>query len=441
MKDTQTELLFDSVDGKKVIGDFTGGNVTSDAGLLLLRAHARQMRLFESAASAIRDGRRQGSVEHRVIDQLRQRVYQIAGGYFHGLDCNRLRDDPMFKVLCERSALEGKQLPGQSTQSRLENAVSRTDLYRLAEQLVELFVNSYPKAPRRITLDIDDTCDPTHGSQQLTLFNSHDDTYCYRPLHVYEGSSGKLVTVVLRPGKRASGIEALAVMRRVIERLRKHWPATRIHLRGDSHFCTEELMSFCESLPGVTYTFAMGKNAALARLCEECFALNRRVGKRTYRRYEEFFYGARSWSRKRRTIARVEVKKGEEDVRYVITNIQGRRASHIYSKVYCKRGQAENWIKDHKNALRSDLTSCHRFVANQFRVLLHSLAYVLLHHFRERSLRNTDLHRSQMDTIRYRLLKIGAQVTESARRIRFHLPSGLKEWSVLHSACAALDTG
>ena len=216
MKDTQTELLFDSVDGKKVIADFTGGDVTSDAGLLLLRAHARQMRLFELAASAVRDGRRQASVDHFVIDQLRQRVYQIAAGYFHGLDCNRLRDDPMFKVLCERSALSGRQLPGQSTQSRLENGVSRTDLYRLAEQLVELFINSYSKPPRRIVLDIDDTCDPTHGSQQLSLFNRHDDTHCYRPLHVYEGKSGKLLTVVLRPGKRASGIEALAVIRRVI---------------------------------------------------------------------------------------------------------------------------------------------------------------------------------------------------------------------------------
>jgi hypothetical protein len=438
---TQTELLFDSTDGKKVVADFTGGRVTSDAGLLLVRAVGRGMRLFERAASALNDRRRAGSVEHSIEAQLRQRVYQICAGYFHAVDCNRLRDDPMFKVVCERSALDSTALAGQSTQSRLENSVSRTDQYRLAGEMLNIFMDSYRKVPKRIVLDIDDTCDPTHGAQQLTLFNAHDDTYCYRPLHIYEGDSGKLVTAVLRPGKRPSGQEAAAILRRVLVAIRSRWPRTRIHVRGDSHFGCEQIMALCESMPRVTYTLAMAKNAALERLLEQSYRYER--GHRpecSFRHYEAFDYAAGSWSRSRRTIARLEVKNGVEDVRYILTNIVGGYAAALYEKVYCKRGQAENWIKDHKNALRSDLTSCHRFEANQFRVLLHSLAYMVLHEFRARVLRRTELARAQMDTIRWRLLKIGAQVTQSARRIRFHLAAALQSSPLLQAAYANLDT-
>jgi hypothetical protein len=212
-------------------------------------------------------------------------------------------------------------------------------------------------------------------------------------------------------------------------------------VRGDSHFCGEPVMALCEAMPRVTYTLAMGKNSVLARLCEDGFRYKRGYcSEPSFRHYEAFDYAAGSWSRKRRTIARLEVKDGIEDVRYIITNITGGYAAHIYEKVYCKRGQAENWIKDHKNALRSDLTSCHRFAANQFRVLLHSLAYMLLHEFRARVLRRTELARAQMDTIRWRLLKIGVQVTQSARRIRFHLPAALASSPLLRAAYANLDT-
>lgn len=439
---TQTELLFDSIDGKKVIADFTGGNVSSDAGLLLVGAVGRGMRLFERIASVLPDNRRAGSVEHSVVNQLRQRVYQICAGYFHAADCNRLRDDPVFKVMCERPAVESKPLAGQSTLSRFENSVSRSAQYRIALEMLDIFMGSYRKPPKRIVLDIDDTCDPTHGAQQLSLFNAKDNTYCYRPIHIYEGKSGKLVTAILRPGARPSVAEAAAILKRVLKILRHRWRRTRIHLRGDSHFCGEPLMGLCESLPKVTYTFAMGKNAVLSQLCEDGFKYKRGYfGEPNFRHYEAFDYAARSWSRKRRTIARVEVKQGTEDVRFVITNIIGGTAANIYERVYCKRGQAENWIKDHKNALRSDLTSCHSFVANQFRVLLHSMAYILLHEFRTRALRRTELASSQMDTIRYRLLKIGAKVTQTARRIRFHLPAALAHSPLLHVAYGNLDTG
>jgi hypothetical protein len=442
MEDTQTELLFDSIDGKKVVADFTGGDVSSDAGLLLVRAVGRGMRLFERVAAAIPDARREGSVEHDVVELLRQRSYQICAGYFHGIDCNRLRNDPVFKVVCERTAIDSDPLAGQSTHSRFENAVSLSTQYRIARAILDIFLDSYRKPPTDIVLDIDDTCDPTHGAQQLTLFNAHDDTYCYRPIHIYEGQSGKLVAAILRPGKRASADEAAAILVRVLRAIRQRWPRTRIHVRGDSHYCGEPVMALCESMSRVTYTLAMGKNAVLQRLCEEGFRFERGYhSEPNFRHYEAFDYAAGTWSRRRRTLARVEVKGADEDVRYVMTNIVGGTAAHIYEDIYCQRGQAENWIKDHKNALRSDLTSCHRFAANQFRVLLHSLAYILMREFQARALRRTELACSQMDTIRYRLLKIGAQITQSARRIRFHLPSALATSPLLHAAYANINTG
>jgi len=408
----------------------------------VVRSVGRGMRLFERIAAVIPDARRAGSVDHQVVELLRQRSYQICAGYFHAIDCNRLRDDPVMKVVCERAALESASLAGQSTHSRFENAVSLSTQYRIAGEMLSIFLDSYRKAPTRIVLDIDDTCDPTHGAQQLTLFNAHDDTYCYRPIHIYEGKSGKLVAAILRPGRRASVDEAAAILVRILKTIRHRWPRTHIHLRGDSHFCGEPVMALCESMSRVTYTLAMGKNAVLERLCEEGFRYQRGYrSEPNYRHYEAFDYAAHSWSRRRRTLARVEVKGASEDVRYVITNIVGDSAAHIYENIYCQRGQAENWIKDHKNALRSDLTSCHRFAANHFRVLLHSLAYILMHEFRARALRRTELARSQMDTIRCRLLKIGAQVTQSARRIRFHLPSAMATSPLLHAAYNSINTG
>lgn len=434
---TQTELFFDNIGAKKVSADFNGGTVTSDAGLLLVRQLARGMGLFERCRGAIRERRRRGSIKQDMITELRQRVYQIIAGYFHAIDCDRLRDDPALKLACERLPIAGEALGSQSTMTRLENVVSRTDLYRLAIALGEVFINSYDRTPRSIVIDIDDTCDPTHGAQQLTLFNAHDNTYCYRPVHIYEGDSGRLITAILRPGKRASGQEAHAILKRVISHIRKAWPHVKILVRGDSHFCGEPVMQLCESLRGVEYAFAVGKNAVLQRLCEEGFVSVRGYNKApNYRHYEAFDYAARSWSKKRRVIARVEVKGAAEDVRYIVTNHVGNTAAHLYEKVYCKRGQAENWIKDHKNALRSDLTSCHRFGANQFRLLLHSMAYALLHEFRLRALKRTELAHAQMDRIRCALIKMGARVVEKSKRIRLHLPQAMAHSPLLHGAYA-----
>ena len=436
---TQTELFFDNIGVKKVSADFAGGTVTSDAGLLFVRQLAHGMRIFERCASAIRERRRVASVDHDVITELRQRVYQIISGYYHALDCNRFRDDPALKAACECLPIEGESLGSQSTMTRLENAVSRTDLYRFAVALGEVFIHSYDRPPPSIVVDIDDTCDPTHGAQQMTLFNAHDNTYCYRPVLVYEGTSGKLISAILRPGKRPSGVEVRAILKRVLAHIRRAWPRVTILVRGDSHFCGEPVMELCESFRDVEYTFAVAKNSVLARLCEEGFRFERgHRAEANYRHYEAFDYAAGSWSRKRRVIARIEVKGASEDVRYIVTNHVGDTAWNLYEGVYCKRGQAENWIKDHKNALRSDLTSCHRFEANHFRLLVHSVAYALLHEFRLRALKRTELAHAQMDTIRSALLKIGARVVEKSKRIRFHLPEALAQSPLVRIAYANL---
>ena len=433
-KYTQTALLFDNIGGKKIIADFNGGEVTSDAGLLLLRQLGTGMGLFERAEAGLRDRRHPSYVDHDLRELLTQRVMQIAIGYPFASACDRMRHDPAVKAACGRLPIDGEALGSQPTMSRLENSMSRTDLYRLSLSLGQQFIASYKRAPGSIILDIDDTCDPTHGAQQLSIFNAHDDTYCYRPLHIYEGNSGKLITAILRPGKRPSGAEARSILKRVIGEIRRAWPRVEILVRGDSHFGNDPVMQLCESLKGVDYILGVSQNRVLTRLCEEGFRLQRGYKPQpNYRHYEAFDYAAGSWSRKRRIIARVEVKGESEDVRYIATNRVSCSCAWLYEKVFSRRGRAENWIKDHKNALRSDLTSCHRFVANYLRLLMHSMAYMLMHEFRSRVLRKTELAAAQMDTIRLRVLKIGARVVEKSKVIRFHLP---RAWANSPLLCA-----
>lgn len=436
---TQTELLFESVKGKKIVADFKGGSITSDAGLLLFRQLADDMSLFNKCSEAIRERRHVSYISHDINELLTQRVMQIAAGYFHAVDCNRLREDPTFKTICNIKPASDTTLGGQSTMTRLENSISRTDLYRLALAIGDQFMSSYSRPPKSIILDIDDTCDPTHGAQQLTLFNAYDDTYCYHPVHIYEGNSGKLVTAVLRPGKRPTCSEARSILKRVIASIRHKWPTVKILVRGDSHFCGEPVMELCEST-NVEYILAVAKNQKLARLCEEGFALKRGYEPEAdYRHYEAFDYAAGSWTKQRRVVARIEVKGACEDIRYIATNIIGGQAQDLYEQVYCQRGQAENWIKDHKNALRSDLTSCHRFAANQFRLHLHSMAYILLNEFRRKVLRKTKLARAQMDTIRLNIIKIGARIVEKSKVIRFHLSDALEQSSTFRMAYINLN--
>lgn len=436
----QITLTFAPVSGKKVEAEFDGGNVTSDAGVLFLRAVEKGSGVIRRLVHAIHERRDPRYVDHPLEDLLRQRVFQIAQGYEDANDCDALRGDPAFKVACERSPLSGDDLASQPTMTRLENGVSRSDLYRMAQALADVFLSSYETPPQAIILDLDDTDDPTHGAQQQSLFNGHYGEYCFLPLHIYEGQSGKLITTILRPGRRPSGAEIVMIVKRVVSYLRKAWPEVAIFLRGDSHFSAPEVHEFCEA-EGVEYVLGQAGNAVLkqhaAALLGQAQALHRAAKEEppasaadeTIRLFSSFSYQADTWEAPRRIVCKVEVSDKGDNLRFVVTSLQSSQPSFIYHTIYCARGRMENYIKDHKTFLHSDRTSCHTFEANQFRLFLHSAAYVLLQTLEEKGLAQTQWVQVQFNTLQNRLLKVGARVCELKTKILFHLPTSfpLKE--------------
>jgi len=420
----QLSLQFASISGKKVTADFTGGDFTSDVGVMAMREIAQKIGIIEQLASAIHDERHQSYVKHEIIELLTQRIFQIICGYEDANDANDLRIDPGFKASCGKLSSDD-DLASQPTITRFENSISTKDLYRIAEVFVDQFIASYASPPEAIILDIDDTDDETHGAQQMSLFNGYHDEYCYMPLYIFEGQTGNLVTSILRPGKRPSGKETRSVLKRVIKRIRAAWPNVGILIRGDSHFATPELYSWCDT-HNVQYILGLSKNSILQELAHgtlsvahyryETFGEKARV-------FKEIRYQASSWHRNLRVIIMAEVSTMGENLRFAVTSLESSLPSFLYETVYCGRGQMENFIKEHKIALKSGRTSCHSFIANCFRVMLHSAAYVIMHAFREKALAGTSLARAQFDTIRLKLLKIGAEVRELKTKLHFILPA------------------
>jgi hypothetical protein len=340
----------------------------------------------------------------------------------------------------------------------------------MAVALFDTFAASYDQAPKCLLLDIDDTADEIHGAQQQSLFNRYYDSYCYLPLHIYEGQSGKLITTILRPGRRPSGQEIVSILKRVVGAIRREWPDVLILLRGDGHFSAPEVHEWCESQePAIFYILGQSGNKVLKekangllqqaqllyRLRQERYLRKKRQEECQQQRsklkgrsnltgnsgnefiieqlkvklYTEFLYQAETWSKPRRIICKVEVSEKGENIRFVVTNLDHSRKTYIYETIYCGRGQMENYIKDHKRFLHSDRLSCHKFEANQFRLFLHSAAYVLMHTLRTKGLQGTDWSRAQFDQIQLRVLKVGARIEELKTKIRFHFPSSfpLKE--------------
>ena len=246
VQDTHHRLSFASLSGKPVEVTFDGGILTSDSGVMLLREVEARTGILHRMVAALTDHRHQSYVHHSMTDLVKQRVFQMACGYEDANDCNTLREDPGFKAACDRLPLSGADLASQPTMSRFENRISRTDLYRIAKAFAEVFVASYEEPPEAILLDIDDTEDKVYGSQQLSLFNAYFNGYCYQPLHIYEGQTGKLITTVLRPGRRPTGKEIVTILKRVIAYLHRAWPDVAILLRGDAHFSCPEVHTLCE---------------------------------------------------------------------------------------------------------------------------------------------------------------------------------------------------
>jgi hypothetical protein len=431
------------VAGKPVQVTFDAGRLTSDGGVLLLAEIERRLGIAERLAGCIEDPRVPERVEHGLAEMIRYRALLIAAGYEDANDCDALRADPAFKLAVGRLPESGAELCSQPTMCRLENLPGATALKRMMAAMVELFCDSFDDVPRRIVLDIDDTEDRVHGGQQLALFHAHYDSRCFLPIHIYEATTGKPVAMILRPGKTPDGAEVTLVLRHVIKAIRARWPRVDILVRGDSHYARHEAMTWCERNQ-VGYLFGLAGNKVLltrvADLAEDA-AVSRVQGEADkVRRLAAFRYGARTWKVERRVIARIEASSQGSDTRFVVTNLRG-APRWLYESVYCQRGQAENLIKAHKLHLASDRTSCTSATANQFRLLIHTAAYWLLHTLRGLAPRTSFWRDAQFDTIRLALIKVAARVTEMKTRIKVALPTNYphqSSWALLAGRAAKL---
>ena len=438
-----TLLPFDlpSVMRKKVSVAFDGGLLSSDAGVLLLREVEKKLGLAVRLALCIREWRKPEAIVHPLEEMLRLRMFAIAAGYEDGDDCDSLRHDPIFKMAVGHAPESGDPLCSQPTMSRLENAPSKIEIARLMAAMVDQFCDSYRRAPSSITLDIDDTFDAVHGHQQLSLFNAHYDERCFLPIHIYEAASGKPVAMILREGKTPSGKEARTVLKHVIRRIRRHWPRVHILVRGDSHYGRDEVMEWCEENQGIDYVFGFAGNEVLhtlTRAAADAIAVQRALsGKDKVRGFMAFRYGAKSWGKERRFVARIEATTKGMDVRYVVSSL-GAGARHLYETLYCARGNAENFIKLHKSQLASDRTSCREPKANQFRLIVHTAAYWLMLAMRCAVPRRSQLSYADFATMRLRLIKIAARVVEGAARIRVFLPTACPDRDVFRALAGRL---
>jgi hypothetical protein len=419
---------------RKVTASFDGGRLSSDSGVLLLGIAERRRRIAELLAGYIADPREPAHITHTVADVLRARMLAIGCGYPDGNDFDRLRSDPAFKLACGRLPDTGKDLCSQPTISRWENAPTLEEIIRLTYGLVDIWVKSYRKPPKSVMLDIDDTVDIVHGHQKMSVWNAHYGERCFLPIHVYDTATGRPVVAILRPGKTPSGHEVRNLLRRLIRHIRKHWPDTRITIRGDGHYGRPEVMKWCDE-NSIDYIFGLPGNVVLDRLVEPAaddVRVRRAEGQLSILRgFAETRYAAKSWDKQRRVVARIEASASHEDdmlrkgldIRYVVTSLNDGNAEHIYETVYCARGQAENLIKQHKAQLASDRTSCRSPLANQMRLILHTGAYWLLLDVRDAIPSWNPLRNTEFATIRLRLLKIAGRIVETASRIRVALAS------------------
>lgn len=456
---TPEQLRFPSVPGFTVRADFAGGEISSDLGALLLAAVDRRTGLIDRLAKAIADHRHISYIKHTLRDLLMQRVFQIASAYEDGNDANTLRGDPLFKLAAGRAPLDADNLLAcGSTFSRLEGALRRSDIYRMACALVEQFIAGYEFAPATITLDLDHTDDATYGQQALSFYNHHYGHHCYLPLLVFEANSGALVTAVLRPGKRPTGAENAMIMKRVLGLLRQHWPHTHILLRGDGHFSNPELMQLIMADGNADFIFGLAGNSILLRQAEGLMKnarghlnLHRSLAAQglgpavaAVRLFGEFEYAAKSWPQAFRVVVKAEVLPGsgglpdKDNERFVVTSLRGPAPRTLYQQDYCVRGQAENWIKQVKCDLKSDRTSASSFLSNFARLLLTAGAYVLHQQLRHLGLQGTALATAQPKTVILALFKIAVRVKQYKDRVLLHLPSACPVKVLLAQVCQRL---
>jgi len=445
---------FTPVEGHKVVAAFDGGTMTSDAGALLLGATDRQLQMIERFSDCFIDCRAPELIEHSVAGLVRQRVFGLALGYEDLIDHDQLRHDPVMAVLggkLEARRTDCAPLAGKSTLNRMELSRPEPTRYHkisydgaaIEALFVDLFLDAHSAPPAQIVLDLDATDDPLHGHQEERFFHGYYDTYCYLPLYVFCGRH--LLVAKLRPANIDASAGSIEEMARVVARVRQRWPQVRILLRADSGFAREPLMAWCEN-NGVDFLFGLAQNPRLNRKIEIELAAAQEHSQRTgqpARRFKDFTWRTlKSWSRDRRVVAKAEWTGGAANPRFVVTSLtrEEHEARHLYEKVYCARGEMENRIKECQLDLYADRTSAHTMRANQLRLWFASMAYVLICALRRIGLPHTQFARASCGTIRLKLLKIGALVRTSVRRIKIAMPSAFSyqaEYCAAHAALTA----
>ena len=447
-------VLFPDLFDKPLVATFDQQHASSDGGAVLLKAAERQYDVIEGFAQCLVDARQPGKVRHTLEELLGQRIFGIACGHPDANDADRLADDPIHKLLLGRDPIAGDPLASQPTISRFENHIGRAALYRMAQELAIRVVERHRRRrrgrARQITIDLDPTEDATHGAQQLTFFNGHDDSWCYLPLLAFltfdDDTAQSLCAAILRPGNAPATRGAIGTLRRLLALLRMAFPHARFLVRLDGGFANPDVFDFLDAEPGLDYVVAMGANPVLTRCAATAMGearIQSEASGHTEHVYTEARYAARTWGRERRVIIKAEIvwldgRAPRDNPRFVITNLR-QTPRFVYERVYCARGDIENRMKELHDGLHLGRTSCSRFWANQLRVLLTAAAYVLLQELRLRAAR-TACARTQVSGLRDRLLKLGVHVVVSVRRIVLHLPTAtpdLHAWRHIARALGA----
>jgi Transposase DDE domain group 1 len=416
-KCTPNFFEFPSFKNRKVLAQFNGGSVTSEGGLLLIKEIDRKLNLTTSIAKIFPDKRDPARIEHTILTMLRQRIYGIAAGYEDLNDHNYLRSD-----IAWQTAIGADKLASSPTLCRLENTAHRKLALDMHGIILEQFVASFKSPPEELILDFDATDDPVHGEQMGRFFHGYYGNYCFLPLYVFGGK--QLLVAYLRPANQDGAKHAGVVLKLLVERLRKQWPNVRIILRGDSGFCRQTPLNWCER-KNVKYIVGLARNNVLQKILAPSMEQAKQSFEATQEKqriFIHFNYAAGSWSQEKKVIGKAEYSDQGENPRFIVTNIEGDPQA-LYEKLYCARGDMENRIKEQQLGLFADRTSCHDWWPNQLRVLLSAFAYILIERLRALILAGTELACAQVDTIRLKLIKIGAVVIRNTRRVVFMLSS------------------
>jgi len=412
------QVEFSTCKRRIVQADFSGGDITSDGGVVLLREMDRRLKLTKSIAHRLSDKRNKRQIRHDYLSMIRQRIYGICLGYEDLNDHQSLRTDSLIQTALDREM----DLASPSTLCRFENSMGRKEAVAIHEAIVEQFIASFSSTPDQLILDFDATDDAVHGCQEGRFFHGYYDHYCFLPLYVF--CKDQLLISYLRPSKIDGAKHAWGILSLLVKRFRQVWPEVQIIFRGDSGFCRWRMLSWCDR-NNVHYIVGLAKNKRLNHLSSALHdqaTIDYELSREKQRRFCSITYAAGTWDKPRRVIVKAEHSWRGRNPRYVVTNLSG-DDQYLYDNLYCARGDMENRIKEQQLGLFADRTSCHKWWSNQFRLLLSSLAYILLESMRRLYLTGTELARCQVSTIRLKLLKIGAVIVSNTRRIRVMLSS------------------